>query len=114
MPTPPIIPQDYLAAVSAVTAIFSHILREAGLSKTMNTIVSAIAILVITLSTIWITTGFSADIRSDVLLGCSIAVSLFSGGKEFADLLSFLYGLHSPIAPTPVPSRIPARASRDV
>jgi hypothetical protein len=106
------IPQDYLTILSLVVAALSNYLRDAGLSKSANAIISLLAILIIGCITAWLTTGFTVDIKADVLLACSVLVSLFAGVKELNDLLNFLNMIHSPIAPRP--SRIPARASRDV
>lgn len=111
MPTPPVIPQDWLIIVSALTTFISHFLRDANLSKKQNFIISIAAIVIITTATLWITTGFTGDIKADVVLACGIVIGLFADGKEFGDLLDFLYMMRSPVRRGPSP--IPPRASRE-
>lgn len=112
MPTPPVIPQDWLIIVSALTTFISHYLRDANFSKSQNLIISVIAIVIISGATLWLTTGFTGDIKADVVLASGILISLFADGKEFGDLLDFLYLMRSPIARRNGRSAIPPRASR--
>jgi hypothetical protein len=109
---PPTIPQDYLTILSLFVAALSNYLRDAGLSKTTNAIISLVAILLIGAATVWITTGFTSNLQADIILACSTLVSLFAGVKELNDLLNFLNTVRSPIAPRG-PAILTARASRN-
>jgi hypothetical protein len=94
----PAIPQDYLFVLSIIISVVRHRLRTDNLSATKNSGIAGGASLVIVLITAWMVTGFTADVRADVLLCCSMAVSLAPAFKELFDLLGYQYQASSPLS----------------
>jgi hypothetical protein len=97
-----LIPQDLLFVLSIVVSGISHYLRDAGLPRAVNALIASISIVAITAVVIAATTGFTADIKSDVLLFCSTLAALIPGIKELVDLLNYLKAAPSPLLPAVV------------
>lgn len=93
----PTIPQDYLAVVSILIAVLSHKVRAANLSDGANSLIATPAIIIIAVVTVWMSTGFTTDLRADILLVCSMVASLAPGLKELYDLLGYQYQSPSPL-----------------
>lgn len=103
-----IIPQDYLAVLALAITFVSHKIRADQLPNNTNSWIAGAAIVLIVIITAWMTGGFTPDLRTDVLLCCSIALSLASVVKELIDLLNYQAAGSSPLAPQP-PTLPPAR-----
>jgi hypothetical protein len=97
----PTIPQDYLAVLAVIITFFSHRMRTDRLSNEQNSLIAGAAIVVIVILTAWMTTGFTSDLRTNILLCCSIGLSLVSVIKELLDLLDYQAQSSSPLAPEP-------------
>lgn len=97
----PTIPQDYLAVLSILISVISHRLRSDNLGDAENSAIATVAIVIIVGVTAWMSAGFTSDVRADVLLGCSIALSLAPAFKELLDLLGYQAQASSPLAPKP-------------
>ncbi len=97
----PTIPQDYLGVLAVLITFFSHRLRTDRLSNGANSWLAGGAIVAIVILTAWMTTGFTTDLRANILLCCSIALSLTSVIKELLDLLDYQAQASSPLAPEP-------------
>lgn len=101
----PTIPQDYLGVLAVVITFLSHRLRTDRLSNSANSWLAIVAIVAIVILTTWMTTGFTTDLRANILLCCSIALSLTSIIKELLDLLDYQSQSASPLAPEPPPAQ---------
>lgn len=97
----PTIPQDYLAVLSIFISVISHRLRSDNLGNAENSAIASVAIAVIVGVTAWMSSGFTSDIRTDVLLGCSMLLSLSPALKELYDILGYQSQAPSPLAPKP-------------
>lgn len=95
------IPQDYLAVLSIVISVISHRLRSDNLGDAENSAIAFVAIVIIVGVTAWMSSGFTSDIRTDVLLGCSMLLSLSPALKELYDILGYQAQASSPLAPKP-------------
>lgn len=95
----PPLPADLTIIVAGLASIISAWLRDDGLSNRANGIIALLALVVTAGACIFLTTGFSGDLKSDVLL--LIAVSFLLAGKEFLALASYFQNATSPMVSKP-------------
>jgi ABC-type branched-subunit amino acid transport system permease subunit len=97
------LPSDIAFIVALLVSVMSNFLRSDGLPKAANAVIAIVAIVLIAGAIGWLTTGFTLDIKQDVLLIISIIVSLFTGLKELNDLLAYLQAANSPLQGSETP-----------
>lgn len=95
----PALPPDIAFIVSLLVSALSNYLRSDKLPRWANALIAILSIVVIALAMVWLTTGFTANLRQDVLLIIGMIVALFSGLKEVSALLDILQAANSPLAP---------------
>jgi hypothetical protein len=92
-----VLPPELSIVLAAFASWLSNYLRSDDLPRQWNILLAFGAFLVCIAATAWLTTGFSNDIRADVLLLIGIAVQLTLGGKELVDLLNYIKSVPSPL-----------------
>lgn len=95
----PPLPADLTIIVAGLASIISAWLRDDGLSARVNGVIALVALVVTAGACVFLTTGFSGDLKSDALL--LIAVSFLLAGKEFLALASYFQNATSPMASKP-------------
>lgn len=83
--------------LSAGASILSAYLRDAGMSKWANAGISLVAFALSALAVIWMSSGFTGDIKSDTTLFLAVAIGL--AGKELFALIGYVQEVESPLAP---------------
>ena len=91
---------DLSIVVAGLAAIISAWLRDDGLSIRVNGIIAIVALVIAAGACIFLTSGFSGNLKDDTLLLLAMAVTLAT--REFFVLLSYIQAAGSPIAPAQV------------
>jgi ABC-type transport system involved in multi-copper enzyme maturation permease subunit len=103
----PPLPADLAIIVAGLASIISSWLRDDGLSARLNGLIAVLALVVAAAACIFLTVGFSGNLKDDTTLLIAVAFTL--AGKEFFVLMSYLQAATSPLAPEPVPTRSSVR-----
>jgi hypothetical protein len=97
--------------LSAGASLLSAYLRDANLGKWANAGISIVAFVVSSVAVIWMSTGFSGNLKSDTTLFLATAIAL--AGKELFVLIGYLQDAQSPLAPKYDTQPLVRRASRE-
>jgi hypothetical protein len=92
----PPLPADLAIIVAGLASIISSWLRDDGLDARVNGLIALVALVATAGACIFLTTGFSGNLKDDITL--LIAVCFMLASKEFFALMSYLQGGTSPIA----------------
>lgn len=92
----PPLPADLAIVVAGLASIISSWLRDDGLDTRVNGLIALVALVATAGACIFLTTGFSGNLKDDITL--LIAVCFMLASKEFFALMSYLHSGTSPIA----------------
>jgi len=95
----PSLPADLAVVIAGLAAIVSHWLQDDGLSARVNGLIALASLIVSAVATVFLTSGFSGNLKDDTLLLIAVAFSL--AVKESVALLGYIRDAASPLAPAP-------------
>jgi hypothetical protein len=103
----PSLPADLAVVIAGLAAIVSHWLQDDGLSARVNGLIALASLIVSAVATVFLTSGFSGNLKDDTLLLIATAFAL--AVKESFALLGYIRDAASPLAPAQVPARSSVR-----
>jgi hypothetical protein len=99
----PSLPADLAIVIAGLAAIVSHWLQDDGLSARINGLIALASRIVSAVATVFLTSGFSGNLKDDTLLLIATAFAL--AVKESFALLGYIRDAASPLAPAQVSAR---------
>jgi hypothetical protein len=97
----PPLPTDIAIVVAGLASVLSSWLKGDGLSDRANGLIALVALVIAAGASIFLTTGFSSNLKDDLLLLIAMCFTLFNTFVEYRDLLSYLKNSPSALAPNP-------------
>lgn len=105
------LPADLSLFVAAIAAGSSAWLRTDGLTARTNALIAAGVFIVLVLLAIFMTTGFSSDLRTDLHIIVDGMLVVAGAVNEGSDLLGYLKTAQSPLAPKTPPAPMAVKAA---
>jgi predicted PurR-regulated permease PerM len=91
------LPPELSIFLAGVASWLSNYLRDDKLPRQQNILIALVGFIVCVVATLWLTAGFTNDLKSNALLLITMGVQLGLGGKELIDLLNYIKDAPSPL-----------------